>query len=480
VESLENRITFDASLPPIVFASVELRNDTSLSGYQIDGAGNTYRTGAYQGVVDFDPTVDRQDGSDILVNNLSTIDSGLTVDSRYYVVKYHADGSFAWVKSLQGRTRDLTVDRFGNVFVGGEFVETSVIAGGTLKSQGGWDAFVAKYSPAGAELWARVAGPASSAAQESVYDLVVDANGSVFGRISISNGTTQISQTIEKRSANGDLQWRHSFATNNFTGVRGGLEIDTSGNIVFATTFSGSLDVDPSSKRRVVTSTGSESGLVLKLTNAGALSWVTTFNGMSSNGKVGTSDINYIDIDPSNNIVVSGWYTDRVDFDPSSRFKDLPVTDRRFVAKLNSSGGLTWAKSIPLPNASVNLRENDVTVGPDGSIYIGGTISTGNTVTGYVPTVIDLNPGVVGGEHLVNTLSGFVLKFSPNGTYAWSVVFDHTTGSSNVSRLLVDSSNTLYVRGSITDTTVDLDPSSGVQLLTAEGNRPFTVKWRQT
>lgn len=82
MESLENRITFDASLPPIVFASVELRNDTSLSGYQIDGAGNTYRTGAYQGVVDFDPTVDRHDGSDILVNNLSTIDSGLTADSR--------------------------------------------------------------------------------------------------------------------------------------------------------------------------------------------------------------------------------------------------------------------------------------------------------------------------------------------------------------------------------------------------------------
>ncbi len=372
------------------------------------------------------------------------------------------------------------MDRFGNVLVGGEFVETSVIAGGTLKSQGGWDAFVAKYSSAGAELWARVAGPASIAAQESVYDLVVDANGSVFSRISISNGTTQISQTIEKRSANGDLQWRHAFATNNFTGVRGGLEIDTSGNIVFATTFSGSLDVDPSSKRRVVTSTGSESGLVLKLTNAGALSWVTTFNGMSSNGKVGTSDINYIDIDPSNNIVVSGWYTDRVDFDPSSRVKDLPVTDRRFVAKLNSNGGLTWAKSIPLPNSSVNLRENDVTVGPDGCIYIGGAISTGNTVTGYVPTVVDLNPGVVGGEHLVNTSSGFVLKLSPNGTYAWSVVFDHATGSSNVSRLLVDSSNALYLRGSLLDTTVDLDPSTGVQLLTAEGNRSFTVKWRQT
>ncbi|XZE21832.1 hypothetical protein SH449x_001740 [Pirellulaceae bacterium SH449] len=484
VENLENRITFDASFPPVEFASVELSTDTGISGFHIDRLGNVYRTGPFQGRVDFDPTVDRgANGADILVNDVSTIDSGLTINSRYYVVKYNKDGGFEWVRELKGgRTRDLIVDSKGNVFVGGDFVSTSdqnaLIAGRQLRSAGSSDAFIAAYSPNGNALWASVVGPATTA-QETVYDLVTDTNGSVFARVSSSNNTTQLSQTIEKRSANGVMQFRHQFATNNFTGVRGGLEIDSTGSVILATTFSGSLDVDPSSKKRIVTSTGSESGLVLKLTNAGALSWVTTFNGMSANGTVGTSDIHYVDIDPNGNIVVSGWYEGRVDFDPSSKVFDLPVTDRRFVTKLNTNGSLAWARSISLPSSNVNFRESDVTVGPDGSIYIGGFISTGNTVSGFVPTVVDFTPGVAGGDHMVNTSSGFVLKYTPVGAYAWSVVFDHEEGSSSVSSLFVDTSNSLYVRGSVTDTTIDLDPSDDEELLTAEGTQRFMVKWKQ-
>ncbi len=476
VENLESRLAFDVSLA----APVEYYETAGGKDHYLDAAGNTYRTGGYFGRVDFDPSVDRADGSDILENEL-------TVYGDYsYVAKFNADGSFDWVRSLRGKAEAVTADRFGNVFVGGSFVGTASIANQTLVSSGGTDAFLAKYSANGQALWARQQGGAT--VQDSFYRLEADNTGAVFGKIvsggSVASGPAKpYVQSILKAGSNGTVEWKRDFSTGSSItrALQGGLELDSSGNPVLAGAFEGTVDFDPSSKKRLITSVGTSSGFMLKLSSTGNLVWVSTFVGAFSNGTVGSSNVFRFDIDSSNNIVAYGRYSGKVDFAPGSLVKNLPETDDNYVAKFNSNGQLTWAMSIPLPNADVSLSAYAVKTGRDGSIYLGGYIDVFNPPN-YIPTWVDLNPGAGVNLHLASAYNGFVLKLSPTGEYVWSEVLGNTTGEAWFYDLEIDSRNTLHLAGRISQTTVDLDPSeTGTSLITNVDSfyKGFFAKWNQ-
>ncbi|MBK7390040.1 MAG: SBBP repeat-containing protein [Bacteroidetes bacterium] len=57
---------------------------------------------------------------------------------------------------------------------------------------------------------------------------------------------------------------------------------------------------------------------------------------------------NGITVDPSNNVLVTGYYSGTADFDPNAgtlNYTSVGVADI-FVLKLSSAGNLLWAKSI--------------------------------------------------------------------------------------------------------------------------------------
>jgi hypothetical protein len=285
-----------------------------------------------------------------------------------------------------------------------------------------------------------------------------------------------------KTSPNGTTQWKRDFSTgSSFTfSQQGGLELDSSGNPVLAGTFQGTVDFDPSSKRRLITSAYA-SGFLVKLSSKGNLTWVSTMVGALSNNTVGNSNVFRIDIDRDNNIVVTGSYKGRVDFDPSSTTRNLPESDRDYVAKYNSNGQLTWAMSIPLPNTNVEFSPYALKTAPDGSIYVGGFMDVYNPPN-YFPTYVDLNPGVGVNEHLVSAFNGFVLKLASNGSYVWSEVFNNTTGESRVDHLELDPWNRLHVVGGFYGNALDLDPTDLVtDPIPAVGDyyNQFVAKWRQ-
>ena len=78
----------------------------------VDGAGNVYTTGYFEGTVDFDP-------------NAGTTNLTSTGDYDVYVQKLSPDGNLVWAKRMGGSSLDggdgITVDGAGNVYTVGFF-----------------------------------------------------------------------------------------------------------------------------------------------------------------------------------------------------------------------------------------------------------------------------------------------------------------------------------------------------------------------
>ena len=79
-----------------------------------------------------------------------------------FVAKYTPAGDLAWVRQAGGTGqdtgRDLAVDAAGNVYLVGGFEGTGSFGDVTLTSAGSSDAFLAKYDPDGNVVWARRGG----------------------------------------------------------------------------------------------------------------------------------------------------------------------------------------------------------------------------------------------------------------------------------------------------------------------------------
>src|SRR5438093_11968823 len=129
----------------------------------VDGNGNVLVTGKFSGTVDFGGGALTSAGVDIFLAKLSP--TGGHVWSRRFgsALATHAGNGVA-------------CDGSGNVLVTGSFESSIDLGGGWARSFAHKDVFVAKYSPAGAYLWSRLAG--------GIYDdagrgIAVDASGQV-------------------------------------------------------------------------------------------------------------------------------------------------------------------------------------------------------------------------------------------------------------------------------------------------------------
>ena len=129
-------------------------------GVAVDGSGNVYTTGNFDGTADFDP------GSG--TENLSS--AGGSGDNDVFVSKLSSSGEFVWAKSFVGTDAgcdpmdwmcsnnyevgySIAIDGSSNVYAAGYFVETVDFDPGSgtenLTSAGSGDAFIVKLNSAG-------------------------------------------------------------------------------------------------------------------------------------------------------------------------------------------------------------------------------------------------------------------------------------------------------------------------------------------
>lgn len=115
----------------------------------IDPAGNLYVVGGFKGLVEFSPSVSKvsKGGVDI------------------FVAKFDSNGNLLWVETtgstLDDRANNLAIDKFGNIYITGEFRDKVAFGSDTLNNNGGpggRDIFVAKMRPDKTWVWAKKAG----------------------------------------------------------------------------------------------------------------------------------------------------------------------------------------------------------------------------------------------------------------------------------------------------------------------------------
>ncbi len=385
-------------------------NDESRS-VAVDGSGNVYVTGRFQGTVDFDP------GGGVF--NLSS--DGGSVDA--FVLKLDSLGNFVFAKAVGSSSTDVglsvAIDSIGNIYASGYFSATVDFDPGVgvfnLSAAGGLDVFVLKLDSSGNFIWAKAVGGGGT---DTAIGMTVDGSGNVYatgqfgGMADFDPGAGTLNLTSAggqdvfflKLDPSGALVWAKAVGGPN-DDVGYSVAVDNSGNVYATGDFSNTVDFDPGPGVFSLSGAGQTDVFFLKLDPSGNFAWA---------GKVGVggSDKSFsVAVDSSANVYATGFVEGTVDFDPGAGVFELSTGagGRIFVLKLDTSGAFVWAKVFGGPG---NETGSEVAVDDSGKVYVVGRFSG----------TADFDPGAgVSNRMSAGGLDVFVLKLGGDGSVVTDV-----------------------------------------------------------
>jgi hypothetical protein len=434
------------------------------SGYEqgfevsVDIPGHVVVVGYFEATVDFDPGAATQNRTSAGMHDI-------------FVAKYTTAGAFEWAFRIGGVGYDqatgVDVDASGNVFVSGYFtgsVDFDPGAGTTSLNAGSADdAFLAKYSPTGALLWAIKIGA-------SGYDMSnncsTDANGDVYitghfvGTVDFNPSASTANLTsagsmdmyLAKYSSAGAYLWAIRVGASGFNDDSG-YDIATFGSSdVYVTgLFSGTVDFDPGAGTVSRVGAGGNDIFLLKLNSAGVFQWVYT------GGNADTDESTGVDVDALGNVYLAGSFGMTVDFDPGAGVANLTsagVGDL-FVAKYSAAGALTWVRQIGGVN---NQHSWGMAVSPDGNTFF----------TGFHQGTADFDPTAsVYNVASAGSFDSYLASLDANGNFR----FAFPIGAANLDvgyGVDVNDACEVAITGYF-DGTADLDPQVTQANLTSTG-----------
>ena len=396
-----------------------------------------------------------------------------------FVHKMSAQGDLQWVRQMGGNGFGyaMQVDQDGNIYLTGSFNESEPMdfnpgtPGGVLTANGEIDVFMLKMDPSGNLLWVKQIG-----------------------------GTGY------------DYGWD--------------LILDQDGNPVFVGTFENTIDLDPGRDMIEVTSSGGFDFFVVKLDPDGNLLWEDHFGGP------GNDVAGAIDIDSESNVLVTGSFSETVDFDPGREVVNMSSAGENdvFLLKLNKDGDLIWVKGMhnDLRSAGLSLvidQNDDIYTAsffegimdfdpssgvnnlesfdaldcalqkfnPEGGLEwvqhwggLGNIIAEdmaidlqGNIqVTGYYQESLARNPQVARNFILSEgSFDMFILGHTADGQLLWATGQGGDNADLSYS-IATDNRGGMYTTGYFNGT-MDADPGTGSHILRSEGNDDiFVGKWQ--
>jgi hypothetical protein len=372
-------------------------------------------------------------------------------------------GDFVFASTAGGagkdKATDVAVDSAGNCYVVGVYngaidFDPSSTRTVTLPNTASDDAFVAKYSPAGALFWAIAF---SGGGTQEAQSVAIDANGDllVTGWYSSTvdfNPSPAASFTlmskgdedgfVAKLSSAGLFLWAKSFGG---SGREGGLSaaVDAARNVYVQGMFSASGDYDPGVGTFQLTSAGSYDVSLLKLDPSGNFVFAKRFGG------TGEDMGNGLATDPSGNILSLGSFSGTLDFDPNAGAANLSAAGGSdvFVSKLTSGGSYVWAKRL---GGTVDDTGGDIAFDSAGNIYATGSFSG----------TADFDPS--GSSTYTRTSKGssdaFIVKLSSSGSLGWAKILGGSSADKG-NGIAVDSTG-VFVTGKFAGSSVDFNPST--------------------
>lgn len=226
------------------------------------------------------------------------------------------------------------------------------------------------------------------------------------------------------------------------------IATDALGNIYTMGSYTGVLDINPSSGTLNVTAVGGTDIYIQKFDALGNF-----INGISIGGP-GNDTPSDILIDNNGFLTVSGTFQQFIDLDPSS------ATNGHAVYNFGSSTDFFIAKYDDLAYAFSKA------IGGAGDDIVNAMDVDANNnlvLTGVYRQTVDFNPNVSVVNSLTTTAGGevYVLKLDENLDYIWVRSFETTDTNGGVgTSIKVDSQDNIVIGGTFRGT-CDFDPSSG-------------------
>ncbi|MBI4648561.1 MAG: T9SS type A sorting domain-containing protein [Bacteroidia bacterium] len=237
----------------------------------------------------------------------------------------------------------ITTDSYNNLYITGYFQDDADFGGIKLKSAGGDDIFIAKYSNELVPPWVRTAGSASVKTGfilEKGNSVATDKNNNVYvtGTFTgktffdnirlISHGKEDV--FIAKYSADGELIWVKQFGCT-YHDLSESVTCDNENNVIFCGSYQNKLITDDYSCE-----TEGMASYIAKLDNTGKIIWLSQITGKDfSTGKS-------IVTDTENNIYVTGYFSGNI-YTDNEKHSSNGLNDI-FIAKYDKNGKLIWFK----------------------------------------------------------------------------------------------------------------------------------------
>jgi hypothetical protein len=345
--------------------------DEEAMSIALDPMQNIYVCGHYKGVADFNPGI----GGGV-VNSLG--------DKDIFILKLDRDGFFQWVRRSGGTAPDaahsIIWDKTGYVHVTGTYWSLSALG----------EVYITKLDPNGNFSYVRLYG---SNGLDIANSIGVDKFGNSYslgtfdggGDFDPSGGIAKLDTKglkdifITKFTSSGILVWAKSIGgTNNDIGRS--IHVNDSGHIYITGSFSGKVDFDPSvvlSDTSYLESKGINDMFIARFDQSGNFVWARRIGDTTADceGAAVKGDL-------FGHIVVTGVFTDTVDFDPSpSKTFELKSVGGHdiFITKYDNAGNLIWAKQF-------GAALEDSSIGLD--IDMAGSLTT----VGLFRDSVDFNP----------------------------------------------------------------------------------------
>lgn len=238
------------------------------------------------------------------------------------------------------------------------------------------------------------------------------------------------------------------------------MTVDASGQILITGHFSQTADLDPSSGVLSRTSGGIGDAFVAKLHSDSTLIWARRVGGSGSEDGIA------VGIDGSGNVVVAGYYSNTVDFDPGSGVNARTSNGSydAFALELTSGGSYVWAASV---GGAFTDYLQDMAVSAAGAVYLAGIFQS----------TADFDPGPgTQNRTALGSFDMYVTKLKPSGSFAWvDTAGSGGYDSANAVRLGTD--GRVYLTGAFSGST-DFDPSAAsFTLAPAGGSNPDVHVW---
>jgi hypothetical protein len=361
----------------------------------IDNNNNILLGGYFRQTADFDPSS--------AIFNLSTGNPG----ADGFILKLSPDGNFVYAKQIGGVSSvdddllGIAIDNQGNLYATGYFNLTCDLDPGpgsfTATSTGSSDIFIIKLDSTGSFIFAKTIGGVTGGTVtcvgrtiliDSFNDVIItgsfdamqdfDPNAGIFTLV--SNGLMDI--FLLKLTSSGNFVFAKAFGgPGNDYGSS--VSFDDHYDVLLAGVFDGTVDFDPDAGVSNRTSNGLSDGFLLKLNGTGNYVWCNQIGG------VGNDQISDVSLDSRDNIYITGFFSDSVDFDNTSSIYKLHSNGMKdaFLASFGESGNLHYAQNYgsSMDDEGIHLyassNEVDVTGYFQNTVDFDASSSTNNLIS---------------------------------------------------------------------------------------------------